>query len=203
MIYTTNIRLAIRFALKTHEVYQKQRRKGKDIPYIIHPLTVGILLSLAGAREEVVIAGILHDTIEDSPMHKKVTKDMLGERFGQEVAELVESVTETDRALSWDERKDQALRHIATYSHDSLLLKSADVIANVSELLDDVSRDGEDVFGRFSVSREKTLFHIQRIFKALLSQWEENPFRKDLLALQKKITQLDTSIVSKHTVSDS
>lgn len=105
MIYTMNIQKAIRFALKTHEVYQKQRRKGKDIPYIIHPLTVGFLLSQAQAREEVVIAGILHDTIEDSPDYKKVNKDLIAERFGEEVAFLVYSVTENDRNLSWDERK--------------------------------------------------------------------------------------------------
>ncbi|MBF8280961.1 MAG: HD protein [Candidatus Magasanikbacteria bacterium] len=52
MIYTTLIKDAIKFSIKTHEVYQKQKRKGKDIPYITHPLTVGLILSAAGANEE-------------------------------------------------------------------------------------------------------------------------------------------------------
>ncbi|QQS61406.1 MAG: HD domain-containing protein [Candidatus Moraniibacteriota bacterium] len=190
MIYTMNIQKAIRFALKTHEVYQKQRRKGKDIPYIIHPLTVGFLLSQAQAREEVVIAGILHDTIEDSPDYKKVNKDLIAERFGEEVAFLVYSVTENDRNLSWDERKKEALEHIQTFSKDSLLVKSADVIANVSELLADIFKDGDVVFERFSVSKEKTLNHMRKTIASLLLQWKENPFFEDLLFLQKKLEDL-------------
>ncbi len=66
MILTPKIRSAIRFAIKTHEVDQKQARKGKDIAYIGHPLTVGLILARAGANEDTIIAGILHDTIEDS-----------------------------------------------------------------------------------------------------------------------------------------
>ena len=108
MIYTSKIKKAIKFATKTHEVYQKQKRKGKDIAYITHPLTVGIILSQAKASEDVIVAGILHDTIEDSTDEKKVTIEMIEERFGKETSNLVLSVTETDKSLSWEERKKQA-----------------------------------------------------------------------------------------------
>ena len=77
LVYSYRLKNAIRFATKTHEVYQKQKRKGKDVPYIIHPLAVGLILARAGACEDVVIAGILHDTIEDSIAEKKVTRSML------------------------------------------------------------------------------------------------------------------------------
>lgn len=77
MIFTPAIKKAIFFSVKTHEVYQKQKRKGKDIAYITHPLTVGLILARANAPEDVVIAGILHDTIEDSVDNKKVTREML------------------------------------------------------------------------------------------------------------------------------
>jgi len=87
MIYTQKIQDAIYFSVKTHEVYQKQKRKGKDIPYITHPLVVGLILAKAGASEDVMVAGILHDTIEDSIDEKKVDKEMLSERFGDAVAE--------------------------------------------------------------------------------------------------------------------
>ncbi len=43
--------MAIRFSIRTHEVFQKQKRKGKDIAYINHPLTVGVILARAGATE--------------------------------------------------------------------------------------------------------------------------------------------------------
>ncbi len=132
MIYTNKIQKAIRFSVKTHEVYQKQKRKGKDVPYIVHPLTVGLILASAGASEDVIAAGILHDTIEDSIAEKKVTQEMLAERFGDHVAGLVVSVSEMRKDLSWEERKHEAFEHIATFSHDSLLVKSADLISNVN-----------------------------------------------------------------------
>ncbi len=99
------IQKAIKFAIKTHEVYQKQTRKGKDVSYITHPLTVGLVLSRVGASDDLVCAGILHDTIEDSIPEKKVTYEMLEERFGKNVAELVLSVSEQNKKLPWEERK--------------------------------------------------------------------------------------------------
>jgi len=52
MNYTSKIQKAIKFAAKTHDLYQKQMRKGKNIAYITHPLTVGIILALAGSPED-------------------------------------------------------------------------------------------------------------------------------------------------------
>ena len=79
------IQTAIKFAIKTHEVYQQQKRKGKDIAYITHPLTVGIILAKIDSSDDVIIAGILHDTTEDSIPEKKVTKNMIAKRFGNNV----------------------------------------------------------------------------------------------------------------------
>ncbi|MBV6479591.1 MAG: hypothetical protein HGGPFJEG_02377 [Ignavibacteria bacterium] len=80
MYYSDKISSAIKFAIETHDIDQKQKRKGKDIAYITHPLTVGIILSRAGADEDTISAGILHDTIEDSIAEKKVTRDILEKR---------------------------------------------------------------------------------------------------------------------------
>lgn len=180
MIYTKKIKDTIKFSIKTHEVYQQQKRKGKDIPYITHPLTVGIILARAGANEDVVAAGILHDTIEDSTEKKKVTKEMLAERFGANVADLVLSVTEQDKSLSWEERKAEALEHIKTFSHDSLLLKSADIIANNSEIIDDYKKDGEETFKRFNAPKDKILKSSTDTMKTVLERWPESPLADDL-----------------------
>ena len=177
---TTKLLRAIKFATKTHEVYQKQKRKGKDISYIVHPLAVGLLLSQAGADEDVVIAGILHDTIEDSVETKKVSIEMISERFGESVAELVLSVTETDRELPWDERKKQAIEHINDFSNASVLLKSADVIANNMELIDDYVRDKDKVFERFNADKMELLKNSLRVISALFMKWPKNPLRSDL-----------------------
>lgn len=187
MIYTKKIQRAIKFATKTHNQYQQQLRKGKVIPYISHPLTVGIILSLVGASEDVIVAGILHDTIEDSVEEKKVTKEMLAERFGEEVAELVLSVTEQDKSLSWEQRKKEALDHIECFSRESLLVKSADILSNVSELMDDHARSGDEVFSRFSVPKEKIIENQLKVITAVLSCWRENPLAQDLLSLAKEL----------------
>ncbi|KKR54236.1 MAG: hypothetical protein UT91_C0019G0022 [Parcubacteria group bacterium GW2011_GWA2_40_23] len=171
---------AIKFATKTHDVYQKQKRKGKDISYIVHPLTTGLCLSQANADEDVVIAGILHDTIEDSVEHKKVTPEMLKERFGQKVADLVMSVTETDKKLSWQERKQIALDDIVSFSKESILVKSADVLSNNYELIDDYARDKDKVFERFEASKEEKIQNTLNVIAALIKNWPENPFREDL-----------------------
>ena len=183
MIYTDAIRRAIRFSVKTHEVYQKQKRKGKDVAYITHPLTVGIILTRAGADEDVIVAGILHDTIEDSVPEKKVTVEMLTERFGSKVADLVSDVTEHDRSLSWEDRKREALEHIEHFSHESLLSKSADILSNGTELVDDHARHGETAFEHFHASKEKTLDNQLRVNAALLARWPENPLADDLANL--------------------
>lgn len=180
MLYSYKINRAIQFSIKTHEIYQKQKRKGKDIPYITHPLTVGIILSRAGADEDVVIAGILHDTIEDSIPEKKVTKEMLAERFGDNVAELVASVSETNKELSWEERKAEALEHIKTFSHQALLVKSADIISNASELVEDHRRDGDAVFERFNAGKEKILQYQLKLIGVIIEKWSDSPLAEDL-----------------------
>jgi (p)ppGpp synthase/HD superfamily hydrolase len=192
MIYSEKIKKAIKFAIKTHEVYQKQKRKGKGTAYISHPLTVGMVLAIAGAGEDVVTAGILHDTIEDSVAEKKVTEKMLIDRFGEEVSNLVLSVTEKDKKLSWDERKKEALLHIEKFSHDSLLLKSADILSNVTELVDDYVRGGDIVFSRFNASKEKIIDNQLKVITAILDAWKENPLADDLTELKKDLQKIQT-----------
>jgi (p)ppGpp synthase/HD superfamily hydrolase len=183
MIFTVKIKKAIAFSVKTHEMYQKQKRKGKDIPYITHPLTVGLILSRANASEDVVIAGLLHDTIEDSKSDKKVTHEMLAERFGKNVADLVMSVTERRKDLPWEERKSEAIEHIKTFSHDSLLVKSADLISNASEILDDYEKEGFAIFDRFGAPKQKVIWHYTEAMNTIVGRWSENPFTDDLRRL--------------------
>src|SRR3989344_912993 len=180
MLYSQKIQKAIRFSVKTHEVYQKQKRKGKDIPYITHPLIVGLILARAGASEDVIAAGILHDTIEDSIAEKKVTREMIAERFGEKVAELVLSVTESNKELSWEERKREALDHVETLQNESLLVKSADLISNISEIIADHQAGGDEIFERFNAPKEKIVRHYQNMISAVIRRWPENPLIEDL-----------------------
>jgi hypothetical protein len=191
MIYSTGIQKAIKFSIKTHEIYQQQKRKGKKVPYIVHPLSVGLILAKIGASEDIIIAGILHDTIEDSIAEKKVTKAMLTERFGENVAFLVESVTEKRKDLSWEERKKEALKHVESFSNDSLLLKSADIINNETELLADYEKEGNQTFSRFNAPKEKLIDYKLRLISAVVQRWPDNPLKDDLLNISSQLQHIE------------
>jgi hypothetical protein len=190
MYYTHKIQSAIQFALEVHEVSQKQKRKGKDIPYIVHPVTVGMILARAGASEDVVAAGILHDTIEDSSTEHKATKEEIAQLFGPNVAELVASVTEENKDLSWEERKAEALAHVEHFSHDSLLVKSADVLANTAELIEDYKKVGDAVFERFNAGKARILSYQLKLMWTIITTWPENPFDDDLRSVAREFQRI-------------
>lgn len=179
MIFTLDLRRAIRFSIQVHERDQKQKRKNKDVAYITHPLTVGLTLAGAGADEKVVIAGILHDVIEDSVPEKKVTKEMVVELFGNEVADLVADVSE-EEGQSWEARKNDALARIGSYSHNALLVKSADLISNGTELMDDYREFGDGIFANFERPKQVREYHFLQMVRAVVARWPESPLAEDL-----------------------
>lgn len=175
MVYTFKIQKATDFAI---EVHKEQKRKGKDIPYIVHPLGVALILARTGAGEDMIVAGILHDTIEDSA--GKVTKEDIAKEFGDHVATLVNDVTEQDKSLPWEERKQIALEHIAQTGNDSLLVKSADVLHNMTDLISDLKKEGDSVFERFNAPKEKQFERYTNLVKALEDAWTENPLLPEI-----------------------
>jgi hypothetical protein len=170
--------ILINTAITYAAIYHKdQTRKGKRTPYISHPLQVGEILSRVTDDEQVIAAGILHDTIEDTPLTYQDIEDM----FGKVVAGMVNDVTEQDKSLSWDARKQQALDHIANMSYGSQLVKAADVIQNFTEQLIDYQEIGDELFTRFKAPKEKQFTRYGNLIKELQKTWAENPLLPDLI----------------------
>lgn len=114
---------ALEFASVAH---RNQLRKGPgDVPYISHPSAVGLILARAGFDDEVIIAGILHDVIEDT----EFTYDDINNRFGEKIAGLVQDVSMDDN-LPWKERKESYLNHLEKASVSALAVSAADLLAN-------------------------------------------------------------------------
>jgi HD superfamily phosphodiesterase len=134
----TVIEAADRFAERSHLGHL---RKGTERPYVEHPREVARLLAEAGAGEDVVVAGLLHDTVEDTG----VTVAELREAFGPRVAGLVAAVSE-DKSRSWEERKRHTVGKLASASADVLLLTAADKLANARA----IGVDGDGVWARFN-----------------------------------------------------
>lgn len=126
--------IALKHALDCAAVWHRdQRRKypGADVPYISHIAGVAAILSRHGFAEEVVIAGALHDVMEDCG----VTHDTLATTFGANVAELVRHVSEEDKSLPWEERKRAYLEHFSKKPWAAQAITLADKIDNFESIV--------------------------------------------------------------------
>src|SRR3989344_3186473 len=173
----TKIEKAITFATKIHK---GQTRKGKSTSYITHPKAVGQILAGVTKDEEIIEAGILHDTIEDCQPYGSVTKETIEWKFGPRVAKMVNDVTEQDKTLSWAERKQLALDHIENMNEDSLLVKSADVLHNLEEQMEDYRKEGDAMWERFNAPKSAQLERYEKLITAIAKRWQENPLLTEL-----------------------
>jgi len=120
-------RSALEFASARH---YGQRRQADSAPFILHPLEVAQLLRGRACRDEVIAAAVLHDVVEDAG----VEPAELVERFGSEVARLVEVLSEPSSDGSYRERKARLRAAIAGAGDDALVIFAADKVAKVREL---------------------------------------------------------------------
>lgn len=138
------VREAVVFAAEQHGC---QARKGTRIPYLVHPMNVAKWLIRYGASEELAIAGVLHDVVEDTP----ATVEEVEKRFGERVACLVQGASEADKAADWRTRKQATVNHVLECDDLELLaLKCADKLDNLSDIAFDLSMEGEVLWKRFN-----------------------------------------------------
>ena len=127
---------AASFAAKKHA---GQTRKGANAePYINHPLEVANLLANVGKIDDfdILIAAVLHDTIEDT----KTTKTELTKRFGKKVCEYVLEVTD-DKSLPKATRKQLQIEHAPHLSNGAKQIKLADKISNITDIVNSPPAD--------------------------------------------------------------
>ena len=141
---------ATKFATEAHK---GQYRKNSKIPYVNHVLAVGDILENAGYPESVVVAGILHDTLEDTD----TTFDTLVSEFGIEVAWVVSGVSEDKSLGSWKERKEYYLAHLTSENtpYASLIVSAADKLHNLTDTYEGWLIDGDRVFERFNAGKSE------------------------------------------------
>ena len=155
------------FAAKKHS---GQTRKASTIPYIAHLMGVASLVLEVGGDEDLAIAALLHDVVEDcggAPRLKEIRR-----RFGKRVATIVEGCTDadTDPKPPWRERKEQYLHHLKTADADTRLVSAADKLNNVRSILSDYRAIGESVWSRFNGGREGTLWYYRTLLEIFLGQ---------------------------------
>lgn len=161
------------------EKHSGQTRKASTIPYIAHLMGVASLVLEAGGDEDLAIAALLHDVVEDcggAPMLKEVRR-----RFGKRVAKVVDGCTDADTYPKppWRERKEKYIRHLKAADADTRLVSAADKLNNVRSILSDYRALGESVWSRFNGGREGTLWYYRTLRDQFLRH-KRNRITRDL-----------------------
>ncbi len=185
-IFTGKIERAIAAALRAHD---SQVRKGDGaMPYIVHPVTVALILSRYTDDEDAIVAGLLHDTLEDTALgEKEILRD-----FGPKVLDTVKDVTESELpGLSWDTRKIRYLRHLQNAPRPSLLVACADKIANLISMIAAHASQGDSLWERFSAPPAQKLAFYREVYETVRASWQTCPmlqeFRNRLDEAQRKL----------------
>jgi (p)ppGpp synthase/HD superfamily hydrolase len=131
--------------------HRKQTRKGGDIPYLGHLLSVAGYVIEADGTETEAIAALLHDTAEDQGGQE--TLDEIRRKFGDEVARIVEECSDTvvTPKPPWRERKQRYVDHLSEASDSALLVSVADKLHNAHAILRDFRAHGDELWHRFNV----------------------------------------------------
>ncbi|HYZ68419.1 MAG TPA: HD domain-containing protein [Mycobacterium sp.] len=130
--------------------HHTQVRKGGDIPYVGHLLSVAGLVINDGGSEAQAIAALLHDAVEDQG--GPATLDEIRNNFGDDVARIVAECSDTDEEPkpAWLERKQNYIDHLATVGEDTLLVSVADKLDNARSMLRDYHEHGPKLWERFN-----------------------------------------------------
>lgn len=160
MILTHRLQEAINEAARLHR--DQIRKDSQKTPYITHLVGVMILISSTTHDEDVLIAGLMHDALEDVPGY---TPEMLEAKFGSRVKDIVLGVTEEfklkkEEAPSWKIEKIQYIETLKNASDESVVVSLADKIQNTRSLIEMIKNADKEALAKFgSSSKDKLWFH--------------------------------------------
>jgi GTP pyrophosphokinase len=149
-----------------HQLHARQKRKGTHIPYIAHLLAVTATVIENGGTEDEAIAALLHDAVEDQGGAK--TRGEIRQRFGENVAIIVDGLTDTDQTPKppWRKRKEDYIAHLGHASPAVILVSLADKLHNAQSILRDYRLVGEKVWERFNGGKDGTLWYYHALVEA-------------------------------------
>lgn len=176
-------RAALTFATDLHD---GQRRQSDGAPFIAHPLEVALLLAETGAEDEVVAAGVLHDTLEKTGADPAE----LSRRFGDRVATLVLAVSEDESIASYARRKAALREQVGVAGPDAQTVFAADKVSKAREL-----RSGARLASEI---RRRRLDHYDRCLLLLEQRIPDSPLVR---ALAEELRVLQAAAVPARAVA--
>jgi (p)ppGpp synthase/HD superfamily hydrolase len=178
---------AFRYAAEKHA---GQTRKQTAVPYLSHLMAVTSLVLEAGGDEDLAIAALLHDVVEDCggmPRLREIRK-----LFGSRVAKVVKGCTDsfTQPKPEWLERKKEYLREVKHADTETRLVSACDKLHNVRTILTDYRQDGEPIWARFSGKKEGTLWY----YRALSDEYRRRGANRITRELEIAVSELESAV---------
>ena len=180
---------ALVFAARLHAA---QTRKGSGTPYIAHLLSVAALVLEQGGDEDLAIAALLHDAIEDQG--GAATREAIRARFGDRVTAVVDGCTDADTQPKppWRARKEAYLAHLPAAPPEVRLVSAADKLHNARAILADYRRMGEDLWPRFQGGKAGTLWY----YRALVTVYRHAGSTPLVEELDRTVTELERLVAA-------
>jgi (p)ppGpp synthase/HD superfamily hydrolase len=183
MKLTPKIQKALNLSAQKH---CHQIRKSSKLPFFTHPVSVMIILSEYTEDENILVASLLHDTLEDV---RDYNYENLKKDFGQKIANIVEGVSEdlelieneSDSEKSWQARKEDYLKNLENDRFESLMICAADKIHNLQSMNQIYQKQGNKMWQDFNAPPEKQIWYYDSVIE-ILEQKLENPIVTKLKA---------------------
>jgi (p)ppGpp synthase/HD superfamily hydrolase len=168
-------------------LHARQIRKRTERPYIGHLLSVTSIVIEYGGDEEMAIAALLHDAVEDQGGKPRLRE--IQRKYGKRVAHIVDGCTDSysDPKPPWIERKRAYVERVAAESDDVRLVSAADKLSNARETLHEVRVHGDAVFKRFAGKKEGTLWY----YRTLINEFRKAGGNALLEELNRVVTELE------------
>jgi (p)ppGpp synthase/HD superfamily hydrolase len=183
----SRLQRAFRYAAEKHA---GQTRKQSAVPYLSHLMAVASLVLEAGGDEDMAIAALLHDVVEDCggmPRLREVRK-----QFGSRVAKMVEGCTDSfdEPKPEWVERKNGYLREVKHADVNTRLVSASDKLHNVRTILADYRQHGEGIWTRFTGKKEGTLWY----YRALSDEYQRRSPNRITRELEIAVAELERAV---------
>jgi len=167
MELTPRLQRAINLASILHA--GQVRKDNGNLPYNSHLWSVAIILMQHTKNEDVLVAGIMHDAVENVKGYKY---EDLARDFDWGIANLVRDISEfkyqqSDKKTTWLERKNGYLKKLETARHESLLICAADKIHNLISMIDCHAILEDDLWEKFDKKKKKKLWFYEEVLKIL------------------------------------
>ncbi len=181
---------ALKFATDAHSGTE---RRGKNFPYIIHPMEAATIVATITTDPEMLAAAILHDTVEDT----EVTFEQICDEFGERVANLVQHETcPLPKKTPWHDRKQAQIDLLADSPYDSKVVAMGDKLSNLRAIAMDYCMIGDKLWSRFKAPNGKSdiAWYYRLLADALSDLSDTFPYQEFVMLLDKTFGSDDKSL---------